>query len=134
VKRFFAAPVAAHPACAFPHDIDLGDQQALPLGNLAVECIYAPGHSGDSVVFRLSDDSALFTGDTLFIDWCGYCDAGAMFRTMRTIIYPLPDSLEVYPGHDYGRSPHAALGTEKRENPYLATANYERFCEELKNL
>ncbi|MCX6357816.1 MAG: hydroxyacylglutathione hydrolase family protein, partial [Candidatus Aureabacteria bacterium] len=109
-KLFFEAPVASHPLCAFRPDIPLNDHQRLPFGDIAIECLHAPGHTTDSVVYRLTDDSALFTGDTLFIDWCGYCEARSMFRTMREVLYPLADTLEVYPGHDYGRYPHRPLG------------------------
>ncbi|MDD5556723.1 MAG: MBL fold metallo-hydrolase [bacterium] len=133
-RAFFDAPVAAHPACAYPHEIDLEDRGRLPLGGIEIECLHAPGHSADSVVYRLSDDTALFTGDTLFIDWCGYCDPAALFRTMRDVLRPLADTNEVYPGHDYGRFPHAALGAQKRENPYLAATEFARFREELKRL
>jgi len=133
-RGFFNAHVAAHPACPFRHDIDLTDRQQLPFGGIYIECLHAPGHSVDSVVYRLSDDSAIFTGDTLFIDWCGYCDPHTMFHTMREILYPLAGSNEVYPGHDYGRCPHAALEREKKENPYLYTTAYDQFCEELKKL
>lgn len=130
----FAAPVAAHPLCPARHDLDLADCQRLPLGGTFIECLHAPGHSPDSVLYRLGDDTALFTGDTLFVDWCGYCEPEAMFRTMREVLYPLPDRIEVYPGHDYGSAPHAALGTQKAENPYLSTADFARFREALKEL
>lgn len=133
VYGYFAAPVAAHPLCAARHDLDLSDRQRLAFGGSFVECLYSPGHSPDSVVYRLGD-SALFTGDTLFVDWCGYCEPGAMFRTMREVIQPLPDGLEVYPGHDYGRAPHAPLGSQKTDNPYLSTTDFARFREALKEL
>jgi len=134
VTSFFSASVVAHPACPFRHDISLRDRQQLPLGSGYIECLYTPGHTEDSVTYRLSDDSALFTGDTLFIDWCGYCDAKTMFRSLREIISPLSDRNEVYPGHDYGRYPHAPLGAQKRENPYLRIDDLAQFCEEVKKL
>lgn len=134
VRGYFDAPVAAHPRCAARHDMDLSDRQRIAFGGTFIECLHAPGHSPDSVLYRLGDDSALFTGDTLFVDWCGYCDAGPMFRTMREVIYPLADGLEVYPGHDYGRVPHAPLGRQKRENPYLSTDDLAAFREALKKL
>ncbi len=130
----FAAPVAAHPRCPARHDLDLSDGERLPFGDTFVECLYAPGHSPDSVLYRLGDDTALFTGDTLFVDWCGYGEPEALFRTMREVIFPLPDRLEVYPGHDYGRAPHSPLGTQKAENPYLSTAEFARFREAMKEL
>ena len=70
----FAAPVAAHPRCPARHDLDLSDGERLPFGDTFVECLYAPGHSPDSVLYRLGDDTALFTGDTLFIGSVGRPD------------------------------------------------------------
>jgi hydroxyacylglutathione hydrolase len=89
--------------------------------------MYTPGHSVDSVVYHLSDDSALFTGDTLFIDWCGYCDPRAMFHTMREILYPLAGGNEVYPGHDYGKAPKSTIGREKKENYVLKPRTKKEF-------
>lgn len=132
--NYFDAPVAAHPACSFRHDINLKSGQRLPFGGSYIECLYSPGHSADSVTYRLSDDSAVFTGDTLFIDCCGYCAPKTMFETMRNVIFPLADSNIVYPGHDYGHAPSALLGEQKKDNPYLRITDYEEFRRELKNL
>ena len=134
VLSFFDAPVAAHPACSACHSINLSDHQALPFGNISIEVLFSPGHSPDSVLYRMGDDSALFTGDTLFIDCCGYCSPRAMFDTMRNVIFPLKDSNIVYSGHDYGKVPCRSLGEEKRLNPYLAVSDFDKFREELKKL
>ncbi len=133
-KSFFNAPVLAHPSCSFRHDGDVSHGQLLPFGKIFIECLHAPGHTKDSVIYHLTDDSAIFTGDTLFIDCCGYCDAESMFKTMREVLFPLADSNEVYSGHDYGRCPHAPLGDEKLRNPYLAAKTLAKFKEELKKL
>lgn len=134
VRHFFNAPVVGHPDCSYPTDIQVADGQKLDLGNTYIECLHTPGHTRDSVVYHLGDDTAVFTGDTLFIDWCGYCDARAMFDTMRNKLFPLADSNEVYSGHNYGRVPHAPLGEEKIKNPYLALTDFAEFKEALKNL
>lgn len=134
VKMFFKAPIVAHPNCHFSHDIDVSDGQKLAFGDTFIECLHSPGHTRDSIVYHLTDDSAIFTGDTLFIDCCGYCEPRSMFNTMRKVIFPLADSNEVYSGHNYGRSPHAPLGEEKIKNPYLSAKTFERFQEQLKNL
>lgn len=133
-RLFFDAPLAAHPDCQLKSDLKLIDRQILPLGKTGIECLFTPGHSKDSVTYHLTDDSAIFSGDTLFIDCCGYCEPGQMFKTMRQILWPLADSNEVYSGHDYGRVPHAPLGDEKRLNPYLRAIDIESFRRELKNL
>jgi glyoxylase-like metal-dependent hydrolase (beta-lactamase superfamily II) len=134
VKSFFKAPVVAHSSCTFKHDIDVSDGQKLDFGDIFIECLYSPGHTKDSIIYHLSDESAIFTGDTLFIDCCGYCEPLTMFNTMRQVIFPLVDSNEVYSGHDYGRCPHALLGEEKIKNPYLSAKTFEKFQEELKRL
>lgn len=134
VRKFFNAPVLAHPACPFPHEHNLHDREKLPFGNLDIEALFSPGHSADSVCYRLSDDSAIFTGDTLFIDCCGYCKPEKMFKTMREILYPLNDSNIVYSGHNYGHVPFATLGEEKQTNPYLYIKKLNEFIEAVKNL
>lgn len=131
---FFKAPVAGHKLCKAPCDLRLDDGAELPFGGLSVKCVHTPGHSLDSVCYLLSDASALFTGDTLFIDCCGYCEPRSMFATMRQRLWPLPDEAIVYSGHDYGRVPFESLGAQKRSNPYLKAAGFEAFKSELKNL
>ncbi|MCF6177057.1 MAG: MBL fold metallo-hydrolase [Victivallaceae bacterium] len=134
VKNFFPAPVMAHHACGFPGIEMLTEHRQLPFGSGFIECLYAPGHTADGIIYRLSDDSAIFTGDTLFVDWCGYCDAATMFKTMREVIMPLADSNIVYSGHDYGRASFAPLGEEKTGNRYLNTADFAEFTIRLKDL
>tara|TARA_B100000609_G_C17183437_1_gene418395 strand:+ start:308 stop:940 length:633 start_codon:yes stop_codon:yes gene_type:complete len=134
VLKAFPAPIAAHPDAKVNADTTVNDGQLLPFGSIAIECIYTPGHTNDSICYRTTDDSALFTGDTLFIDWCGYCHAETMFKTMREKLFPLADSLIVWSGHDYGHVPYATLGEEKLSNPYLRTADFSSFKKELKKL
>ena len=134
VLNVFPAPVAAHPECRVHSDIRLADHLHLPFGDSYIECLFTPGHAVSSVCYRLGDDSAIFTGDTLFIDCCGYCDPAVMFHTMREILYQLPDSLIVYSGHDYGHVPYEALGAQKKTNPYLYTKDLPAFIEEVKKL
>jgi len=136
VRKFFAAPVLAHPECTFAPDRKLNDRERLPFGNGWLESRYAPGHSRDGMIYRLSDDSAIFTGDTLFIDCCGYCVAEVMYRTMREVLWPLADTNIVYSGHNYGQEPWATLGVEKRRNPFLSACQrpLAEFKMQLKQL
>lgn len=134
VLDFFKAPIVAHPMTTIKHDISITHKQKLKLGSSFIECLYAPGHTKDSVIYHLCDDSAIFTGDTLFIDCCGYCEPESMFSTMRKVISPLADSNIVYSGHDYGSIPFATLGEEKITNPYLSAKTLSYFKEKLKKL
>jgi len=134
-KKFFDAPVMGHPDCPFEIDAPLADGARIDMeNNDFIECLHAPGHTPDSVVYRLSDNSGIFTGDTLFVDWCGYCRAKEMFQTMRNVIFPLADSNIVYSGHDYGHAPTSPLDVEKKRNPYLASDDFETFKKALVNL
>ncbi len=133
IRNFFPAKIAAHPKSPVPHDISLEDGEKLSLGHGFIEAIHAPGHTEDGIVYRLSDDSAIFTGDTLFIDCIGYCKPKTMFKTLSRIKL-LPDSNIVFSGHDYGSVPSRSLGEEKRLNPYLASSNIEDFTEMLRTL
>lgn len=134
VRTFFDAPVVGHRDSPCKIDIKLDDMERIVFGETELECLYTPGHTNDSVVYHLCDDSAIFTGDTLFIDCCGYCDAKTMFATMRNKLFPLADSNEVYSGHNYGRVPHGPLGVEKIRNPYLANSDFKKFQAALGNL
>ena len=87
-----------------------------------------------SICWLLGDNSALFTGDTLFIGCCGYCDPAVMFRTLRNVLYPLPDGALVYSGHDYEDEPFDTLGHQKTVNPYLAIRDLPSFEEAVRQL
>ena len=134
VLEFFKAPVVAHPKSSIRHDISVTNKQKLKLGDSFIECLHTPGHTKDSVIYHLCDDSAIFTGDTLFIDCCGYCEPESMFTTMREVIFPLADSNIVYSGHDYGSAPFATLGEEKITNPFLSAKILSDFKKWLNNL
>ena len=133
VKQFFPAPVCISDSSDFPCDRPLHPGERLPLGDGFVEVIATPGHTKDSVCYRSSDNSSLFTGDTLFIGECGFCRPEPMFRSML-LLRSLPDSLIVYPGHDYGELPADSLGHQKKVNPYLNSPDLNTFRERLSHL
>lgn len=94
---------------------DEGD--VLPLGNLSIEVLHTPGHTGGSVCLKCGD--ALFTGDTLFAGGMGRIDLpGAepdkMMRSLARLA-KLDGDYDVYPGH-MGAS---TLERERQSNPYL---------------
>ena len=133
LRDFFDAPVCASCLTDFPCDRKVEDGERLPFGDGFLECILTQGHTRDSVCYRTSDDSALFTGDTLFIGCCGFCKAEPMFESM-TRLKALPDSLTVYSGHDYGDQPSDSLGRQKIVNPYLSAGTLPVFRERLRHL
>lgn len=80
----------------------LRDGQNLQVGAVAVVAVYAPGHSSDHVVFHLSEQGVLFTGDavlgrgTSFID-PPEGDLSQYLRSLKRMQALSPRAL--YPGH-----------------------------------
>jgi glyoxylase-like metal-dependent hydrolase (beta-lactamase superfamily II) len=54
----------------------LKDGEQIQLGDISITALYTPGHTMESTSFRLGD-SAVFTGDTLFVDGIGRPDLKA---------------------------------------------------------
>jgi len=112
-------PVPARSFC------DLRDVQEIALGGGIVRVLRTPGHTPDSLCFLAGN--ALFTGDTLFVDYVGYGDAYALYKSLA-MLRGLPDDTVVYPGHDYGREPFSTIGIEKTRNPYFREQPFADFA------
>ena len=96
------------------------DGDTLPLGNLTVEVLHTPGHTGGSVCLRVGN--ALFTGDTLFAGSMGRIDLpGAQPDKMMSSLArlaKLEGDYDVYPGH----METTTMTRERRNNMYLNMA------------
>lgn len=97
------------------------DQQEFKVGDATIRVLHTPGHTRESTCYLLIDalgkETALFSGDTLFIGDVGRPDlaqkaadltqedlAGTLFDSLRTKVMTLPDDLMVYPAHGAGSS------------------------------
>lgn len=94
------------------------DNQEFRIGNVRLKVLHTPGHTQESSTFLLIDEegneTAIFTGDTLFLGDVGRPDlavktdltrnelAGMLFDSLRNKIMPLSDELTVYPAHGAG--------------------------------
>jgi hydroxyacylglutathione hydrolase len=102
-----------------PSDVlTLQEAQTLDLAGLEMTVDHAPGHTEGSVMFRLPE--MVLTGDVLFAGSIGRTDLpggdhAAMLRSLRDKVLPLPDALQVLPGH----GPGTTIGRERATNPYL---------------
>ncbi len=119
--------------CAELH-VEHGD--VLAFGAYRVAVMETPGHTDDSLSFRVDD--RLFTGDALLVRGCGRTDfqngnAGTLYDSLERLM-TLPDETRVYPGHDYHGHTVTTIGEERRLNPRFAEASREQFVETMENL
>lgn len=113
-------------------DVLVKDRQVLRAGSLSVEVIATPGHTPACVSFKVDD--AVFTGDALFLDdvGVGRCDfpkgdAAALYDSVTTRLFTLPDTTRLFVGHDYppaGRTWRSmtTVGSAKEANVQLPVA------------
>jgi hydroxyacylglutathione hydrolase len=90
------------------------DGDKLFIGGFTVEVISIPGHSSDSVVYRVGD--MLFTGDVLTAGLVGSTasayGAATQMNNLRSRLLSLPGDYLVLPGH----GPPSTLEAERRFN------------------
>lgn len=105
-----------------PGDLSLRDSgDKISVGKIEIEWLHTPGHTPGSSCFRLSN--ALIAGDTIFLQGCGRTDLpggdpAEMARTLTSKIATLPDTMTLYPGHNYGGA-SASMAQVKRTNAFL---------------
>jgi len=105
-----------------PVDHDFVPGSALQLGELTVEVLYVPGHAPGHVAFWFPEARKVVAGDVLFAGSIGRTDLPGgdyqtLMRSIREVIVPLGDDVEVYAGH----GPATTVGEERRTNPFLLT-------------
>ncbi len=99
----------------------LNDDDMITIGKIKVKVIHTPGHTPGSVCFLV--DNKLITGDTLFVENIGRVDkpggdATKMAESLKKL-KKLDESIEVYPGHDYGSIHHSTIKHEKKNNFHM---------------
>lgn len=92
----------------------------ISLGEDELEVRFTPGHSPGSVSFYSATDGFLISGDVLFRGSVGRTDLpggdfNVLEHSIRTQLYPLPDTTKVFSGH----GPATSIGFEKANNPYV---------------
>jgi glyoxylase-like metal-dependent hydrolase (beta-lactamase superfamily II)/rhodanese-related sulfurtransferase len=139
----------------YPHEsFDEGD--SIKLGNITLKSINTPGHSPDSITIVATEgnETALFTGDTLFIGDVGRPDlrekagnmkakreelAEMMYETITTKFNDLPDNAVIFPAHGAGSlcgknlsdANSSTLGNERMGNWAFKKQSKEEFMNTL---
>ena len=139
----------------YPHkSFDEGD--TLKIGSIEFSALNTPGHSPDSITIVAKDgeETAMFTGDTLFIGNVGRPDlrenagnmrakrvdlAKQMYSTIKNKFNDLPDDSLVYPAHGAGSlcgknmsdASSSTLGNERQGNWAFKEQTEEEFVEEI---
>ncbi len=133
----------------------LSDGESIVLGRVRLQALHTPGHTPEHLSFLVFDGARsetqpmiLLSGDFLFVGSLGRPDllgdeakrglASKLFDSVRRVFAPLPDHLEIAPGHGAGSMCGAGmsgravstLGFERIANPYLrADLTEDQFVE-----
>ena len=133
------------------------DGEEFKVGDVTIKVLHTPGHTMESSSFLLKDengnDTALFTGDTLFIGDVGRPDlaqkaadmtqeelAATLFHSLRNKVMTLNDDVLVYPAHGAGsacgknmsKETVSTIGAQKKMNYALREdMTEEEFVKEV---
>ena len=88
--------------------VSIRNGDSIRVGDSLIEFVYTPGHTWESTTFKL-DNSAIFTGDTLFVDSVGRPDlkaeqaegeekAKALYTSLKKLL-SLNQDIVVFPAH-----------------------------------
>ena len=146
--------MSAKAGATFPHR-DIHDAEKIELGKCVLQFLETPGHTPESICIvvtdreRGNDPWAVLTGDTLFIGDVGRPDlsaehtpqqlAGMLYDSLHNKLFPLADSVEVFPAHgagslcgrSIGKERSSTIGKEKQFNYALQPMTREAFVQML---
>jgi hydroxyacylglutathione hydrolase len=117
---FFGLDIEAPPPVDHFYDLS----EPLAFGTYDVHVLHTPGHTPGGVCLLVGPSGhqgkKAFVGDTLFSGSIGRTDLpggdhDTLIRSIRDVLFNLPDDVEVYSGH----GPRTMIGQERRTNPFL---------------
>ncbi len=108
-------------------DVQLQDGDLVSFGGLALQTLATPGHTSGCVSFFCEEEGIAFTGDALLIRGCGRTDfqqgdAQTLYKSVHESILSLPESTQLYPGHDYRGRTVTTVREERQFNPRLGSS------------
>lgn len=115
--EMYGVPMDVLPAL---HPDPLEDGEVLEFGSLTLTVRWTPGHAPGHVVFIDEAGGHVVGGDVLFRGSVGRTDlpggdAATLARSISSVLYALPDDMEVWPGH----GPTTTIGEERASNPFV---------------
>lgn len=121
------ARVAAGLHCrAAAVQLRLAHGEALRFGDESLRCLETPGHTPGCVSWQCRD--RLMTGDALLIGDCSPAlDAAALYDSIMSRLFALPDETLVYPAHDFAGRRVSTVAEERERNPALAGVSRDEF-------
>jgi sulfur dioxygenase len=125
------AKTAAPDACGITTaSQQLKDGDVLHFGSQSLKALHTPGHTAGSMSFVWQ--THVFTGDTLLIGGCGRTDfqsgsSEMLYHSITQVLFSLPDSTIVWPGHDYKGKTQTTIGAEKTGNARVSGRSLEEF-------
>jgi glyoxylase-like metal-dependent hydrolase (beta-lactamase superfamily II) len=138
LARQLDAKVVMHRLSAAPFaDVRVDDGETLIVGKLRVKVLHTPGHTEDSTC--LVFDDRVLTGDTLLIGGTGRTDLptgdpDALYDSLFGKVLKLPETMKVYPAHDYKDRSSSTIGAEKANNPRLHKHERAEFVTLMRGL
>jgi len=127
-REAFNGKVVGHSSMHLDLDLKVDEGDTLPLGDLALDILYTPGHTDDHICVVCGNN--VITGDVRFVGKVGGTDLGPgakkEWESLQKLIR-LPDDTAVWPGHNYGVAVSSTIGHEKKTNPFLIQPNFDRF-------
>jgi hydroxyacylglutathione hydrolase len=155
LSKATGAPIIYGPTAQPEFDAVIAtDGQEFKIGNITIKALHTPGHTMESTVYLLRDESGkdhcIFSGDTLFLGDVGRPDlaqkaahmtqeelAGLLYDSLMNKIMPLADDIIVYPAHGAGsacgknmmKETVDDLGNQKKINYALNQPNRDSFIQ-----
>lgn len=121
-------------------DLHADDGDTVTVGATTLTARATPGHTNGCMTWATADERMAFTGDALLIRGAGRTDfqqgdARALYRSIRTRIFTLPNACLLYPAHDYEGRTVTTVVEEKQWNARAGgNASEEDFVGYMTNL
>ncbi len=117
--------------------VQLQHGDVLTFGSEHLTALHTPGHTAGSMCYLWQDH--VLTGDTLLINGCGRTDfqsgsADALYTSLTQVLFALPESTTMWPGHDYQGRRYSTIGREKASNARVAGNTREAFIATMQAL